>query len=218
MASRQAKVRENWLALAKRHRAVAIIRASTLDQGLAMAHAAAAGGFRLIEVTWTRNASPAEMVQSLRQQLPHCTIGAGSVLTAHSLHAAIAAEISFCFTPHFDHKLLSIAQKYGLPMIVGALTPTEIVTAWRAGAASVKVFPIAAVGNANYLSSLVTPLGPIPLIPTGGVTIESAPKLMAAGALAVGLSSALFPREEVQQQDWAAIESRSRYLLTSLSI
>lgn len=217
MANRQANVRESWLALAKKHRAIAIIRASTLDQGVAMAQAAAAGGFRLIEVTWTHNASPVRMVQSLRQELPHCVIGAGSILTASSLHDAIAAEISFCFTPHIDHEMLSIAQKYSLPMIAGAMTPTEIVTAWKSGAASVKVFPIAAIGNASYISSLVIPLGPIPLIPTGGVTVESAPELMAAGAIAVGLSSALFPKLEVQRQDWAAIESRSRHLLAQLS-
>ncbi len=216
MADRQTNVRESWLALAKQHQAIAIIRASTVAQGIAMASAAAAGGFRLVEITWTNNASPASMVKCLRQELPQCRIGAGSILSADSLHEAIAAKVDFCFTPHVDRALLSTAKKYELPMIAGAMTPTEIVMAWRAGAASVKVFPISALGNAAYLSSLATPLGPIPLIPTGGVTIESAPELIAAGAIAVGLSSALFPKLEVQQENWAAIEARARYLLALL--
>ncbi len=101
-------------------------------------------------------------------------------------------------------------------MIVGAMTPTEIVTAWQAGAASVKVFPISSLGNDAYIRSLLGPLGPIPLVPTGGVTSENAPALIAAGAIAVGLSTALFPSAEVLRGDWKAIETRSRYLLVLL--
>ncbi len=217
MASLLDPVRESWLRLVERHRAIAIIRANSLAQGIAMASAAAAGGFRLLEVTWTNNASPGAMTKQLSQVLPHCIIGAGSVLTPDDLKGAIAANAQFCFTPHTDNKLLAIAKDHSLPMISGALTPTEIMVAWNAGAASVKVFPISALGNAAYIRSLVKPLGPVRLIPTGGVTSESAPELIAAGAIAVGLSSALFPKAEVERSDWSAIEARSRYLLTLLS-
>ena len=144
-------------------------------------------------------------------------MGAGSVLTIDNLSEALASGSQFCFTPHTDPQLIAAANHRHIPIIAGAMTPTEILQAWRAGAASVKVFPISAIGNASYIQSLSGPLGSIPLIPTGGVTSESAPELIAAGAIAVGLSSALFPKSEVQKEDWSAIEARSRYLLTLLS-
>lgn len=163
-------VRARWLALLAQHRAIAIIRGTSVAQGVSMASAAAAGGFRLIEVTWTNNAQPSKMAQAIRQALPRCIVGAGSVLTPADLQAAIAAGSQFCFAPHTDPQLIARATAHSLPMVAGAMTPTEIVTAWRAGAAGVKVFPISALGNAAYIKSLQGPLGPIPLIPTGGVT------------------------------------------------
>lgn len=211
-----AGVRADWLALLARHRAIAIIRASSVDVGLAMAKAAAAGGFSLIEVAWNNNAQPAEMMAIIRQTLSECVVGAGTVLTKEDLQGAIAAGAQFCFTPHTDPALIQIATDFRIPMIAGAMTPTEILVAWRAGAASVKVFPISALGSAQYIRSVLGPLGPIALVPTGGVTSESAPDLMAAGAVAVGLSTALFPKAEVEKEDWAAIEARSRYLLALL--
>ena len=152
----------------------------------------------------------------VRQALPHCTIGAGTILSQTDLTAAIAANAQFCFTPHTDSELIAAAITQNIPMITGAMTPTEIMAAWRAGAASVKVFPISALGNAGYVRSLCGPLGSIPLVPTGGVTSETAPELLKAGAVAVGLSTALFPAREVEIADWTAIEARSRYLLTLL--
>ncbi len=182
-----------------------------------MAKAAAAGGFRLIEVAWNNNAEPAAMIAAMQQALPDCMIGVGSVLSLDDLTAAIAAKARFCFTPHTAYPLIEQSIANQLPIVVGAMTPTEIVNAWQAGASSVKVFPISALGNAGYIRSLLGPLGPIPLVPTGGVTSESAPALIAAGAIAVGLSTALFPSAEVRRGDWKAIEARSRYLLTLLT-
>lgn len=208
------ELRKNWLALLQRHRAIAIIRAPSVQTGLSMAKAAAAGGFRLIEVAWNNNAQPAAMMNAIRQALPNCVVGVGTVLTADNLRAAIAAGAEFCFTPHTDRRLISLAQTHRLPIAIGAMTPTEIITAWRAGATSIKVFPISALGNEVYIRSILGPLGPIPLIPTGGVTSESAPALIRAGAVAVGLSTTLFPTAEVAACNWEAIEARSRHLLT----
>ena len=182
-----------------------------------MAQAAAAGGFRILEITWTNNANPPEMVELVRHKLPHCTIGAGSVLTQKDLRSALHAGTQFVFTPHTDAALIHKAHASGTPMIAGAMTPTEVVNAWQIGAASVKVFPIAALGNSTYIRSLLDPLGSIPLVPTGGVTSESAPQMIEAGAIAVGLSTALFPKDEVARENWNAIEARSRYLLTLLA-
>ncbi|NJM96265.1 MAG: bifunctional 4-hydroxy-2-oxoglutarate aldolase/2-dehydro-3-deoxy-phosphogluconate aldolase [Phormidesmis sp. RL_2_1] len=210
-------LRSQWLTLLERHRAIAIIRAPDVPTGLSMAQAVAAGGLRLLEVAWNNNAQPAEMLKTIRQALPNCIVGVGTVLSQADLHVAIAANAQFCFTPHTDSELIAIATAHHLPMIAGAMTPTEILTAWRAGAASVKVFPISALGNGDYIRSILGPLGPLPLVPTGGVTLTSAPALIAAGAVAVGLQAALFPKAEVDRGDWAAIEGRSRYLLTLLA-
>ncbi len=209
------RMKAEWLTLLRRHRAIAIIRAPDIKTGLAMSKAAAAGGFGLIEVAWN-NAQPAPMMAAIRQALPGCVVGVGTVLTPDDLQGAIAARAQFCFTPHTDGDLIDLAQAHSMPMIAGAMTPTEIMTAWQAGAASVKVFPISALGNGDYIRSVLGPIGSIPLVPTGGVTSESAPDLMAAGAIAVGLSTALFPKSEVAQGNWAAIEARSRYLLALL--
>ena len=208
--------RADWISLLKAYRAIAIIRAANVDQGVLMAKAAAAGGFRLIEVAWTNNANPAAMVAAIRQGLPECVVGVGSVLNEEDLDKAIALRAQFCFTPYVSHALIQASIANQIPIAVGAMTPTEIVNAWQAGASSVKVFPISSLGNEVYIRSLLGPLGPIPLVATGGVTSESAPALIAAGVIAVGLSTALFPSTEVLREDWAAIEARSRYLLTLL--
>lgn len=216
MSEENDRLRADWRALLVRHRAIAVIRAASVKLALAMAKAASAGGVGLIEVAWN-GAQPAEMVAAIQQALPHCVVGVGTVLSTADLRGAIAANAQFCFTPHTDGELIQLAQAQSLPIVAGAMTPTEIMTAWRAGATSVKVFPISTLGNGAYIRSLLGPLGSIPLVPTGGVTTDSAPGLIAAGAVAVGLSTALFPSDEVEQGDWVAIEGRSRHLLSQLS-
>jgi 2-dehydro-3-deoxyphosphogluconate aldolase/(4S)-4-hydroxy-2-oxoglutarate aldolase len=104
-----------------------------------------------------------------------------------------------------------------VPIVPGALSPTEIVTAWKAGASSVKVFPIQAVGGASYIKALQGPLGHIPLIPTGGVTLENAKEFIAAGAIAVGLSGELFPKPLIVAEDWEAIAQRAKTLKEHLA-
>ena len=213
----QIDLRQDWLKLLARHPAIAIVRAADVETGLSMAKAAAAGGFKLIEVAWNNNANPPQMMEAIRRSLPDCLVGAGTVLDESDLASAIASGAQFCFTPHTDEPLIEAAIAQNIPIVAGAMTPTEILTAWRAGATSVKVFPISVLGNEAYIRSLKGPLNNIPLVPTGGVTSESAPALLAAGAVAVGLSTALFPAKEVAIANWAAIEARSRYLLALLS-
>jgi 2-dehydro-3-deoxyphosphogluconate aldolase/(4S)-4-hydroxy-2-oxoglutarate aldolase len=193
---------QSWFKQVQKHRAIAVIRAPQMELGRQMAHAVASGGMQLIEITWNSD-NPAELIADLRSQLPACTIGTGTVLNREQLKDAIAAGAQFVFTPHVDPILIQIAMDSGVPMVPGALSPTEIVTAWQAGASCVKVFPVQAVGGASYIKSLQGPLGHIPLIPTGGVTVENAKAFLAAGAIAVGLSGSLFP------QSWEAIASYS---------
>lgn len=205
-----------WLAKLRQHRAIAVIRAPNLTLGLAMAEAVVKGGFRLIEITWNSD-RPEVLVHHLRQSLPaDCVVGAGTVLSAQAMAAAIAAGAQFCFSPHTDETLIRLAQHHHVPVIPGALTPTEILLAWQLGASSVKVFPAQSLGGPEYIRHLQGPLGQVPLIPTGGVRAENGPAFIAAGAIAVGLSSSLFPPSLLARQDWPAIQHHAHSFLHRL--
>ncbi len=132
------------------------------------------------------------------------------------LQDAIASGAQFLFTPHVDSAMIKAAQENNVPIIPGALTPTEIVTAWSQGASCVKVFPVQAVGGTNYIKSLQGPLGEIPLIPTGGVTLKNAKEFLQAGAIAVGLSGELFPQKLVTEGNWSAIATQAKNLMQQL--
>lgn len=195
-----------WLQQLHLHRAIAVIRAPDFQLGLAMARSVAAGGLKLIEITWD-SPQAAKIIQTLRQELTDCTIGTGTVLTVADLTGAIDAGAEFVFSPFAHPALITTAAGMGVPIVPGALTPTEIVTAWQAGATCVKVFPVSALGGASYLKSLREPLHGIPLIPTGGVTPANARSMLDAGAIAVGLSSSLFPKQAIVTGDWAQVKS-----------
>lgn len=207
--------REAWRGMVQRSPVIGVIRAPQFELGVGMATAIAQGGMQFIEITWNSDRAD-ELIATLRQELPQCVIGAGTLTTLAQVQAAIAVGAEFLFTPHVHVELLEAAIAQDVPMIAGALTPTEILTAWQAGAASVKVFPIQAVGGAAYLHSLQGPLGTIPLIPTGGVTLDNALTFLAAGAMAVGISSDLFPPPALATQDWAAIAARTSQLMQHL--
>jgi 2-dehydro-3-deoxyphosphogluconate aldolase/(4S)-4-hydroxy-2-oxoglutarate aldolase len=137
-------------------------------------------------------------------------------LTLADLENAIACGSQFCFTPHVNAELIKKAVQAEIPIIPGALTPTEIVTAWQLGANAVKVFPVQSLGGAEYIKSLQGPLGHIPLIPTGGVTLENALSFIQSGAIAVGLSGQLFPVNLIQSEDWLRIQKRVEILQEKL--
>lgn len=200
-----------WLNRLQHDRAIAVLRVTEVDLGQRLAQLAAAGGIRLIEITWN-STCPEKIIATLRESLPDCLIGTGTVLTLQDLEAAIACGSQFCFTPHVNPRLMEKAIAAEIPIIPGALTPTEIVTAWQMGASAVKVFPVQSLGGANYIKSLQGPLGTIPLIPTGGVTLENALDFLQAGAIAVGLSGALFPQELIIEKNWSAIQVKSQWL------
>ncbi|MBD2100513.1 bifunctional 4-hydroxy-2-oxoglutarate aldolase/2-dehydro-3-deoxy-phosphogluconate aldolase [Leptolyngbya sp. FACHB-261] len=204
-----------WLALLRKHRAIAVIRSRNSSCAHRLALAAAAGDLRLLEITWD-TPGVERLVPRLRQELPDCVIGVGTLLNRGMLEQALACGAQFCFSPHTDLELIAIANAAGIPLVPGALTPTEIVRAWQGGASSVKVFPAGSVGGPAYVQSLQGPLGSIPLVPTGGITMENAAAFLQAGAIAVGLAGSLFPKSLVAAQDWHRIAERCRCLAQSL--
>ena len=208
---------DEWLGLLQKHRAIAIVRCADFDSAYQMALAAAAGGMRLIEITWNSD-RPERLIERLRRELPQCTIGTGTILNRQQLESAIDAGAQFAFSPHFDPDLLAAClHKHRVPFVPGVFSPTEITQAYRAGAKVVKVFPIESLGGAEYIKCLQSPLSHIPLIPTGGITFENASQMIEAGAIAVGISSSLFPSVDIAKKDWQKIASRTRILLESLA-
>jgi 2-dehydro-3-deoxyphosphogluconate aldolase/(4S)-4-hydroxy-2-oxoglutarate aldolase len=124
-------------------------------------------------------------------------VGAGTVLDAETARACILAGAQFVVSPALDVRTIELCRKYGVPVLPGALTPTEIVTAWQAGADAVKVFPCSAVGGAKYLKAVKAPLPQIDLIPTGGVSLATAAEFLEAGAFALGVGGDLVDNKAI---------------------
>ncbi len=206
----------SWTSLLMQHRSIAVLRAPEFELGLEMARSVARAGIKLIEITWNSD-RPAHLIATLRQELTDCTIGAGTLITQAQFTEAISADAQFLFSPHYDPDLISRAKTLGIPIVPGALTPTEIITAWQAGADSVKVFPVHSLGGASYIRSLQVPLHGIPLIPTGGVSIENSAEFLKAGAIAVGLSSELFLPSLIHDRNWDGLCDRAKALVDELN-
>lgn len=171
-------------------RVVAILRRTEAARALETARAILAGGVRAIEVTCD---SPGvlEMIRAISAELgDRMLVGAGTVLDVATAEAALAAGARYIVSPHTDPHLVSTMARRGVPCVPGAFTPTEALTAWRAGASVVKLFPAGSVGP-GYLKDLRGPLRQIPFLPTGGVTLDNAGAFIAAGAWGLGIGSAL---------------------------
>lgn len=180
-----------------------------------MAIAAAQGGIKLLEITWNTGENPqqvAELIYQLRQELPDCHIGTGTILDMAMLKEAIACGCQFIFTPHTNLDLIAKAKQNQIAMVPGAMTPTEILQAWQGGADAVKIFPIKTLGGSSYIKCLQPVFSEIPLIPTGGVTLANTIEFLTSGAIAVGISTDLFSPQLIQQQNWAVITARATQL------
>ncbi|URR36713.1 bifunctional 4-hydroxy-2-oxoglutarate aldolase/2-dehydro-3-deoxy-phosphogluconate aldolase [Thermosynechococcus sp. HN-54] len=169
---------------------IAVVRAADPSEAIARAQMYIQAGFTCLEVTWT-TPNAAGVLQQLRQDAPHCTIGAASLQNPQMVKGAIAAGAQFLVTPHTAIEVVPLAKDANCPLILGALTPTEILHAWHAGATAVKVFPVMAVGGASYLRALRPLFAEIPLIPCGGIGWEEVVPLWRAGAIAIGMGSQL---------------------------
>lgn len=170
-------------------RIIAIARGLDSERLVRVGEGLAAGGIGAFEVTLN---SPGALraIEALASRFAgkELLIGAGTVLDLEGARAAVGAGALFIVMPHTDPEVIEYGASLGIPAFPGAFTPTEILTAWRSGATAVKLFPASAVGPI-FVREFRGPFPDIPLIPTGGVTIKSAPGFVAAGALAVGVGS-----------------------------
>lgn len=187
---------------------VALIRADSADSLLDCARALQAGGLGAIELTMTTPGA-IDMVAQVAKELPDALIGLGTVLDPDTARAGVAAGAKFIVTPAVRPAVITACRQMQVPILSGALTPTEACTAWDAGADVIKIFPAEFFGPA-YIKSLKAPFPQMEFLPTGGVTPETVGEFLKAGAFATAAGSALVAPAALKARDWAAITARAR--------
>ncbi|WP_072806524.1 bifunctional 4-hydroxy-2-oxoglutarate aldolase/2-dehydro-3-deoxy-phosphogluconate aldolase [Rhodococcoides yunnanense] len=194
-------------------RALAVVRAPTVPDPVALADALARGGIRAVELTFTT----AGVLDLLRRAADAgAVIGAGTVLTAEQARAAIDSGAQFLVTPGLRPKVAEVAAAHSIPVMMGALTPSEVMDALDLGAAAVKIFPARALGPA-HVKDLLGPLPDARLVPSGGVNASNAADFLAHGAVAVTAGTDVVSPTAVHSADWDGICSRAQLFVNSLS-
>jgi 2-dehydro-3-deoxyphosphogluconate aldolase / (4S)-4-hydroxy-2-oxoglutarate aldolase len=188
---------------------VGILRAASAADAVAAGRALVAGGLTVIEVAFTTPDAPAAIAE-LRSACPAALVGAGTVLDAAAAFAAVRAGAQFLVSPLVSSDVLQAGHRYGVAVLPGAATPTEINTAMELGADAVKLFPASSLG-VGFLRSVAAAMPQVPFIPTGGIGAADARDWLAAGAVAVGIGG------DLTRGDPAGIEERARTLTAALA-
>lgn len=189
---------------------IPVIRASSTEQALMAAKAILRGGINVLEITMTVPRA-IKVMEKLADELgDRVILGAGTVLDAETARAALLAGAEFLVTPAFKPDVIQMAHRYSKPVMPGALTPTEVVTAWETGASFVKVFPCGNVGGPKYIRSLKAPFPHILLIPTGGVNLENAMDFLLAGSSALGVGADLVDAKALEAGKPEVVEENAR--------
>ncbi len=192
---------------------VPVVRANSADEAKRAIEALKAGGIDVFEITMTVPGA-VELIKNLVEKFGDTAlIGAGTVLTPEQAQACVAAGAKFVISPALNLETVKFCNRKEIAVMPGALTPTEIVTAWDAGADFVKVFPAGALGGASYIKSLKAPLPRIEIIPTGGVSLETAGDFIKAGASAVGIGSDLVDLQALRKGRESEITEKARQFL-----
>ncbi len=195
---------------------VAIVRLNDLSRAVPLTEALVRGGVRAIEFTFT-NRLAAPVIEQVRDAVgDRAIIGAGTVLDPETARTAILAGTEFIVTPTVNLATIELCNRYGIPTVIGGFTPTELLTAWQAGAKIVKLFP-ASVGGPQYLKDVRGPLPQLKIIPTGGVSADNLGEFIRAGAVAVALGGNLVDAKSVAESAWDRIEERARVLIQAVA-
>jgi 2-dehydro-3-deoxyphosphogluconate aldolase/(4S)-4-hydroxy-2-oxoglutarate aldolase len=194
---------------------VAVIRMREPEKLWAVVAALAEGGVRAVEVTMTVPRA-IELIGQVAPTLPDgFLLGAGTVLDADTAHRAIVAGAQFVVGPVFRPDVIDMCHRHDVPALPGCFTPTEILTAWEAGADIVKVFPATALGP-DFFRDVRGPLPQVKLMPTGGVTLDNAGAWIKAGAVAVGVGSALVDTRAIAAGDYHIITANAKRVVASV--
>ncbi|HTU47597.1 MAG TPA: bifunctional 4-hydroxy-2-oxoglutarate aldolase/2-dehydro-3-deoxy-phosphogluconate aldolase [Bryobacteraceae bacterium] len=189
---------------------VPIVRTPTAETALAAVEALIEGGLECVEITMTVENALHAIEAVADRHGDRVLLGAGTVLDPETARACMLAGAQFFVMPTFNTKTVEMARRYSRPAFPGALTPTEILTAWEAGADAIKVFPCSALGGARYIKALKAPFPHIELFPTGGVNLETLSEFLAAGSFAVGVGSELVDTKAVAAGHYHVITERAR--------
>src|SRR5229473_2228509 len=189
---------------------VPVVRASSAEHAILAAEAICRGGIPIVEMTMTVPGALDAISQLVKSAGSGVLIGAGTVLDAETAQRCVDAGAEFIVSPGLDLETVTLVKRLGKLMIAGALTPTEVICAWRSGSDFVKIFPCGAVGGAKYIKALKAPLPQVPLIPTGGVNLSTAADFIHAGAAALGIGSELVSAEAIKSGNLNQIVEASR--------
>ena len=187
---------------------IAIIRAKSSDQLMAAADAIKKGGVRAIEVTMTTPGALEVIAEAKAKYGSDVTFGAGTVLDPESGRAAILAGADFIVGPTLNLGLISLCNRYGIPVVPGCYTPTEILAGWEAGADLIKLFP-ASVGGPDLIKAILAPLPQVQIIPVGGVDLNTAAEFIRKGAVALGVGSDLVNQKLLDTGDMDELTRRA---------
>ncbi|MBN1588042.1 MAG: bifunctional 4-hydroxy-2-oxoglutarate aldolase/2-dehydro-3-deoxy-phosphogluconate aldolase [Pirellulales bacterium] len=191
---------------------VSILRAPS-SQGLVdVAEALLAGGVDVIEVTFTVPGAHRVVEQVADRLGDRIVLGAGSILDTETARIAMLSGAKFLVAPTVNLEVIEMCRRYGVPVMPGAMTPTEVLTAWQAGADVVKVFPSEVTGPA-HIKAIHGPLPQIPLMPTGGVNVKTAGEFLRAGAAALGVGGSLASAKDIAEGNLKKIENAARQLI-----
>ena len=216
----QAARRQETIAVLREIGVIPVLRCDSADVAVRVADVLIDAGLSAIEVTMTvPNAieAIAALARRAKGSKRRAVIGAGTVIDAAMARSAIDAGAEFIVSPGLVPEVVKAAKSGGVAMLPGALTPTEILEALRAGGDLIKVFPAGAVGGPSYIRALRGPFPDVLLVPTGGVNLENVTDFIRAGASAVGVGSELVSRELLAREDWDAIALRAKQFLAAVS-
>jgi 2-dehydro-3-deoxyphosphogluconate aldolase/(4S)-4-hydroxy-2-oxoglutarate aldolase len=188
---------------------VPVIRARSADEAAQVAEAIQAGGVGILEITMTVPGA-VEVIREVAGRGGDALVGAGTVMDPEAARACMDAGAQFIVSPSLNLDTIAACREAGVAVLPGALTPTEVVTAWNAGADLVKVFPAGAVGGPSYIKALKAPLPQIDVVPTGGVNLKTAGDFIRAGASALGVGADLVDLAAVRRGEASAVTERAR--------
>jgi 2-dehydro-3-deoxyphosphogluconate aldolase / (4S)-4-hydroxy-2-oxoglutarate aldolase len=191
------------------------VKVSSGEDAHFAADAVAKAGIPIVEITMTVPEACSLMTHLVRHH-PNFIVGAGTVLSTKMAGDCLDAGASFLTSPGFNQKIIEFAAQKGIAVLPGALTPTEIITAWEAGADYVKVFPCAELGGERYIKALKSALPQIPLVAAGGINQQTAPGYILAGASAIGVGTELIPKDAIEKHESERIRIRARRFLAAL--
>jgi len=195
---------------------VPVIRVSSAKEAIDVADAIKEGGVTLIEITMSVPGAIDTIKELTQKYKDEIIMGAGTILDPETARAALLAGAQFIVTPTLNLDVIQLAHRYSAVVVPGAMTPTEILTAWNAGADMVKVFPAAQLGGPEYLKAIRGPLPQILLVPTGGVNLQNAGAFIKAGAAALGVGGELVDKKAVKEKKFDIITENTRIFLKAI--